>query len=364
MGFFLLISFLLDIIITLFLSSLFIPTPFSDTGTVRYRTIPWMTFALILVNSLIFIVLQAPPLYQGMQAIQAEGLDGEGVAMVDRYLEQLYHYGLRVSTIRGPASIGAFTTFTSIFMHGDFWHLLGNMIFLWTFGRRVEDACGGGRFLVFYLVAGLVANLGTLLLNPSMDDRPGIGARGAIAGVMGAYLVLFPGAHVIAFWGLGSLFRVPVMVFLRLLGQVSPIARWIIGGLIGAGIGYGGGSLFVSILTLEIFGEAAVMPLLENFQLVILAGVVLGAVMFGYALGQPVEKDAPIWRWTVNIPAYGFLIFFLIRETVPSINVIQGTQELVGVNNLAHLTGFLAALAIFFFVRKDLFTRYFSGRTV
>ncbi len=364
MGFFLLFSFLLEIIITLFLSSIFIPTPFSDTGTVRYRTIPWMTFALILVNSLVFIVWQAPPLYQGMQAIQAEGLRGDGVEMVNRYLEQLYLYGLRNSSIRGPASVGAFTSFTSMFMHADLWHLMGNMIFLWTFGRRVEDACGGGRFLVFYLVAGMLANIGTLVLNPSMDDRPGIGASGAIAGVMGAYLVLFPGAHVRAFWGIGLVFRVPVVIISRLLGQVSPSIRWIIGAFIGAGIGYGGGALFISILSLEIFGEAAVMPLLENIQAVILAGVVLGALMFGYALGQPYEKDAPIWRWTVSIPAFGFLIFFLLRETIPSISVIQGTQELVGVNNLAHLTGFLAALAIFFYVRKDLFTRYFSGRTV
>jgi len=364
MGFFLLFAFLLQIILTIFLSSLFIPTPFSDTGTVRYRTIPWMTFALILVNSLVFIIWQAPNYYQGFQALQEQGLSGSGELMVNRYIEQLYLYGLRSSSIRGPASIGAFTSFTSMFMHANLDHLLGNMIFLWTFGRRVEDACGAGRFLVFYLGAGMVANIGTLVLAPSLDDLPGVGASGAIAGVMGAYLVLFPGAHVKAFWGIDSVFRVPVMVLVRLFGQMSSSARWIIGGLIGGFLGYLGGGLFLSLLTLEIFGESAMPPLLENIQFVVAAGIVLGALMFGYALGQQTDKDAPIWRWTVNIPAFGFLIFFLIHEVVPSINVIQGTRELVGVNNLAHLSGFLAALAIFFYVRKDLFTRYFSGRTV
>jgi membrane associated rhomboid family serine protease len=81
-------------------------------------------------------------------------------------------------------------------------------------------------------------------------------------------------------------------------------------------------------------------------------------------MSQPQEKNAPIWRWTVRIPAGAFLIFFIAREFVPTINVIQGTQELVGVNNLAHVAGFLAAIVIFLYVRKDLLTRYFAGRSV
>jgi membrane associated rhomboid family serine protease len=362
MGFFILIDFLIYIIISLFLSSIIFPTPFSDTGTVRYRTIPWMTFALIIVNSLVFIIFQAPDYYQGQR--DCNPFDLSGCERINNYIATVYTYGLRGTYLREGASVGAFVTFTSMFMHGDMWHLLGNMIYLWTFGRRVEDACGGGRYLLYYLVAGMVANIGSLVLDPSQMDVPGIGASGAIAGIMGAYLLLFPGARVTSFWGIGSLFRVPVVVFLRLLGQMSPVARWIIGGLFGGLIGYLGGGLFVSILALEVFQEGALDILVNNIQWVIIAGVALGALAFGYALGQPVEKDAPIWRWTVRIPAGMFLIFFLAREFVPSINVIQGTQELVGVNNLAHVTGFLAAIVIFFYVRKDLLTRYFSGRAV
>jgi membrane associated rhomboid family serine protease len=363
MGFLVLINFLIYIIISLFLSAIIFPLPFSDTGTVRYRTIPWMTFALIIVNSMAFIIFQAPDLYQGSE--ECSLIDLSGCERLNNYIATVYNYGLRGSYLReGGAGIGAFTTFTSMFMHADMWHLLGNMIYLWTFGRRVEDACGSGRFLLYYLVAGMVANIGSLILDPGQMDTPGIGASGAIAGVMGAYLLLFPGARVTAFWGIGSVFRVPVVIISRLLGEMSTSARWIVGGLIGGLIGLLFGGLFVSILALEIFQEAGLDFIINNTQVVIVGGVLVGALVIGYAMSQPPEKDAPIWRWTVRIPAGAFLIFFIVREFVPSINVIQGTQELVGVNNLAHVAGFLAAIVIFLFVRKDLLTRYFAGRAV
>jgi membrane associated rhomboid family serine protease len=363
MGFLVLIDFLIYIIVTLFLSSLIFPTPFSDTGTVRYRTIPWMTFALILVNSMAFIIFQAPDLYQGAE--ECNFFDLSGCERINNYIATVYNFGLRGSYLRdGGASIGAFTSFTSMFMHGDMWHVLGNMIYLWTFGRRVEDACGGGRFLLYYLAAGMVANIGSLILDPSQMDTPGIGASGAIAGVMGAYLLLFPGARVTAFWGIGSLVRVPVMVASKLLGEMSTAARWIVGGILGAVLGLLFGSLGVSIVTLEIFQDSGLDFIINNTGMVIAVGVVVGALVIGYAMSQSQEKNAPIWRWTVRIPAGAFLIFFIAREFVPSINVIQGTQELVGVNNLAHVAGFLAAIVIFFYVRKDLLTRYFAGRSV
>jgi membrane associated rhomboid family serine protease len=362
MGFLVLIDFLIYIIVTLFLSSIIFPTPFSDTGTVRYRTIPWMTFALILVNSMAFIIFQAPDLYQGAE--ECNPFDFSGCERLNNYIATVYNYGLRGTYLRDGMSIGAFTTFTSMFMHGDMWHLLGNMIYLWTFGRRVEDACVGGRFLLYYLLAGMVANVGSLILDPSQMDRPGIGASGAIAGVMGAYLLLFPSARVTSFWGIGSLFRVPVILISKLLGEVSSATRWIVGGVIGAVIGLLFGGLFVSILALEIFQESGLDFIINNTQFVIIGGVLVGALAIGYALSQTPEKDAPIWRWTVRIPAGLFLIFFIAREFVPSINVIQGTQELVGVNNLAHVAGFLAAIVIFFYVRKDLLMRYVAGRSV
>lgn len=294
----LLFSFLLLIVLQFVISSFFLPFPFSDTGTVRYRTLPWMTILLILVNSLIFMGWQAANLYQGYGAFDT-GEIGKASRMLTDYVQQIYLYGFRATYAREGLSIGAATSLTSMFMHADMWHLLGNMVFLWTFGRRVEDACGSLRYLLFYIVAGLVANLGSVLLNPSAVDLPGIGASGAIAGVMGAYLLLFPGAQVTCLWGLGSILRFPIVAIMKV-------------------IGIGGESI----------------------------------------------RNAPLWRWTMRLPAWIFLFYFLIRELIPSLEVIQRGQELGGVNNLAHLTGFLAALAIILFARKDLVMRFFSGRSV
>jgi membrane associated rhomboid family serine protease len=91
---------------------------------------------------------------------------------------------------------------TSMFLHGSWMHLLGNMWFLWIFGNNVEDAMGRLRFLVFYLVCGLAAAMGQVLTNPS-SAIPMVGASGAISGVMGGYLVLYPNVRVFAFLPLG-----------------------------------------------------------------------------------------------------------------------------------------------------------------
>lgn len=85
---------------------------------------------------------------------------------------------------------------TSMFLHGGWMHILGNMLFLWVFGRNVEDLIGPGRFLVFYLLCGLVAAVVQVITN-IYSPVPTIGASGAIAGVMGAYLVKFPRARVV-----------------------------------------------------------------------------------------------------------------------------------------------------------------------
>jgi len=292
---FLLLDFLLYLIVTLFVISFVTPTPLSDTGTVRYRTIPIMTILLIVANSLIFMIFQGPDLYQGSALLKIE--PAEGLNRLHNYVVQVWTLGYRGIFMRDGLSIGAFSAFTSMFMHGDMWHLIGNMIYLWAFGRRVEDACGSWRFLAFYLIAGMLAGIGSEVLNTTHADIPSIGASGAIAGVMGAYLVLFPGSMVTCFWGLGIILRVPVVMVLKLVG-----VKWV--------------------------------------------------------------KDAPVWRWTIKLPAFLLLIFFLGQEFIASLlPFLQTQQENVGgVNHAAHVAGFLAALLIFLFVRKDLLTRYFSGR--
>lgn len=94
------------------------------------------------------------------------------------------------------------TVFTSMFMHGGFMHLAGNMLYLWIFGNNVEDAMGHVRFVIFYLLCGIAAVFGQVLQNPA-SDIPMIGASGAISGVLGAYLLLYPHARILVLIPLG-----------------------------------------------------------------------------------------------------------------------------------------------------------------
>ena len=112
----------------------------------------------------------------------------------------------------------AVTVFTSMFLHGGFMHLAGNMLYLWIFGNNVEDAMGHFRFIIFYAVCGIVAALGQTLQNPD-SQIPMIGASGAISGVLGAYLLLYPHARVLVLVPLGffiQLVRLPAVFVLGL----------------------------------------------------------------------------------------------------------------------------------------------------
>jgi len=108
------------------------------------------------------------------------------------------------------------TVVTSMFLHGGWMHLIGNMLYLWIFGNNVEDAMGHGRFVVFYLLCGVAAVLAQAL--PAPDSTiPMIGASGAISGVLGAYLLLYPHARVLVLIPLGTFSRMvylPAMVVL------------------------------------------------------------------------------------------------------------------------------------------------------
>ena len=97
------------------------------------------------------------------------------------------------------------TLFTSMFLHGGFMHLAGNMLYLWVFGNNIEDVCGHGRFILFYLLCGLAAAFAQALPDPG-SEIPMIGASGAISGVLGAYLVLFPHARVHTLVPIGIVF--------------------------------------------------------------------------------------------------------------------------------------------------------------
>jgi membrane associated rhomboid family serine protease len=135
--------------------------------------------------------------------------------------------------------INTLTPLTSMFLHGSWGHILGNSLYLWIFGNNVEDSMGRVRFLVFYLVCGLAAAAAHVFLDPG-SPVPTVGASGAISGVMGAYLVLYPHAHVRTYFPPIFLFRVPAFVVLLLwfgtqvltgLPQLTPMRPEVSGGV-------------------------------------------------------------------------------------------------------------------------------------
>lgn len=112
----------------------------------------------------------------------------------------------------------AATILTSMFMHGGWMHLLGNMLYLWIFGDNVEDAMGHGRFLLFYLLCGLAAAMAQAVFDPR-SQVPMVGASGAISGVLGAYLLLYPHARVLVVVPFGFILqtmRLPAGIVLAL----------------------------------------------------------------------------------------------------------------------------------------------------
>ncbi len=119
------------------------------------------------------------------------------------------------------------TPVTCMFLHGGWLHLLGNMLYLWLFGRGVESAMGGARYFVFYFIAGIAAALVQGLTDPT-STVPMIGASGAIAGVLGAYLLLHPRANVVVF--------VWILIFVRLIPvpAVILLGLWFLGQLLSA----------------------------------------------------------------------------------------------------------------------------------
>jgi membrane associated rhomboid family serine protease len=182
--------------------------PLSDENPPR--TTPYVTYALVAINVAVF-------LYQIALGSQVEGFIA---ACAFRPAELVTGQDLPPPSCVQPPWL---TIFTSMFMHGGLMHIGSNMLFLWIFGNNVEDAMGHAKYLLFYLVCGvaaaLVQTLFTISFNPGDADIPNLGASGAIAGVLAAYLVLFPHARVRTLIILGffvSMTRIPALVVLGL----------------------------------------------------------------------------------------------------------------------------------------------------
>ncbi len=166
--------------------------PLRDDNPTRSR--PVLTVLLITANVLVFIY----QLSLGQRQEQA----------------LVFQFGAIPAVIVGARSLPeqlaaippVLSLFTSMFLHGGFMHIIGNMLYLWIFGNNIEDAMGRARFLIFYLTCGVLAALAHILSNPS-SVIPTIGASGAISGVLGAYLLLYPHARVLTLIPLGFFTR-------------------------------------------------------------------------------------------------------------------------------------------------------------
>ena len=142
------------------------------------------------------------------------------LVMVDPRLEQalVYQLGLVPAAItHGLLPAGGYATLvSSMFLHGGWMHIIGNMMYLWIFGNNVEDSMGHLRFVVFYLVTGLLAACAHIAMQPS-STVPTIGASGAVSGILGAYLILYPSARIKTLLPLGifwTVVRLPAWCFL------------------------------------------------------------------------------------------------------------------------------------------------------
>src|SRR6478609_6411978 len=178
--------------------------PIGDDNT-QERTFPVVTYVLIALNVLFFLV----------------ELSGG-----DEFIKQWAFIPARFYATPGSNAV---TILTSMFMHGGWMHLFGNMLFLWIFGDNVEDRFGHVQFLIFYLLVGVAATLAQFAMAPH-SSLPNLGASGAIAGVLGAYILMFPQERVNVLLGpqivaMPAVIVIGLWIALQLFSRVGSIAH-------------------------------------------------------------------------------------------------------------------------------------------
>ena len=211
--------------------------PIYDDNRLKYIHFQYVTLFLIALNLACFV-------------FESSGVDQRVIASFALVPVELLavnvfggHAGFSAEALPVPEAL---TLFTYMFFHGDPLHIAGNMLFLWVFGDNVEDACGHWRYLLLYLTCGVLAGLLHVMMQPH-SNVPLVGASGAVAGVISAYLVLHPRVRVwvIAFkfiplripaaWLLGAWILLQVMMLL--LPQTGAIAWWAhIGGILSGAV--------------------------------------------------------------------------------------------------------------------------------
>jgi membrane associated rhomboid family serine protease len=250
--------------------------PLYDDNSDRTGT-PFVNYALIAANILVFVFLQQlgtnDAFTYAFSTVPLEIITGKDIETAGRVVLQNGQRFLAPGLEHTPISV-YITLFTSMFMHGGYAHIGGNMLFLWIFGDNIEDRLGHVRYLVFYLVCGLIASLSHVLATAAFAaDRdsllvPSLGASGAISGVLGGYILLHPTRRVTVI-----LFR-----FLTDVPAYVAIGLWFVFQLI-SGLGMLGGSAE---------GGVAYAAHIGGF----IAGLVLIKL---FEIGRPREPVSPNW---------------------------------------------------------------------
>ena len=190
--------------------------PIGDDNTGRTRQ-PYVTYILIAINIAVFVLLQGlgsnDVFTMGYSVVPQEIVTNTDIA------RQIPVQGGIVSLTQSPQPI-YFTLLSAMFMHGSLMHLGGNLLYLWIFGDNLEDAMGHFKFLVFYIVCGLLATAAHIAVGPN-SLIPSLGASGAIAGVLGGYLLMFPSKQVRVLIGYLGIVAMPALIVIGLWGALQ-----------------------------------------------------------------------------------------------------------------------------------------------
>jgi membrane associated rhomboid family serine protease len=229
--------------------------PVADDNS-EIRIVPFATYAIIALNVIVFVILQSlgynDAFTYAFSLVPKEittGTDITGVVAITdsagKVLGQLRHQ---------PTPLPVYFNFlSSMFMHGDIMHIFGNMLFLWIFADNVENRIGSFRFAIFYVICGLAAALGQIVMDTN-SVIPMLGASGAISGVLGGYLLLFPNKQVRAIMFNFMMTTIPAFVALGLWFAFQILQGYLSGNAQG-GVAYAAhiGGFVAGLVLIKIF---------------------------------------------------------------------------------------------------------------
>lgn len=244
--------------------------PIGDDNTDRTTT-PYINYILIGINIFVFVLLQGlgsnHEFTYAFSTVPEEIITGEDVVTENETVrdpetgERFIMPGLQETPV-----LVYLTLFTSMFMHGGIMHIFGNMLYLWIFGDNLEHALGHIRYLIFYLVCGVLASIAHVITSVATDSNlliPSLGASGAISGVLGGYILLFPKRQVRAIF-LRSVITIPAFAALGIWIVFQLISGFLSAGQEGGGVAYGAhiGGFFAGLILVKFFtiGRKNVTP--------------------------------------------------------------------------------------------------------